>query len=147
MIDLSDIIAKIEEYAAIPAVVGYEDVFLDYLYEEFNNKNLHATKHRNLLEVSGDNPGSAIICAHIDRHGLVSLGDGEYVYAAQYIREIKYGERNEQTYMELESIANRFHGERVFSYDPKTGKQLGEGRIQTCLPSMLDGDALFHIGR
>jgi hypothetical protein len=91
---VESIIAKTMEYLSIPSVVGSEGFFLEHLYKDFSKRGLSAYKSPGLLTVHGDDPNSAILCAHIDRHGLISLGNGEYVYAAQYIREIKYGESN-----------------------------------------------------
>jgi len=143
--EVESIIAKTMEYLGIPAVVGYEQCFLTHLYNDFKSLGLPVFRHPRLLEVRGNDPHSAIICAHIDRHGLISIGDGEYVYAAQYIREIKYGEENRSSKKELESIAGRFEGETIFAYDPKTGKKLGKGIIEVCNPHMKNGDALFYV--
>jgi putative aminopeptidase FrvX len=142
---VESIIAKTMEYLSIPSVVGSERFFLNYLYNDFSAMGLSVFKHPGLLEVHGDDPGSAILCAHIDRHGLVSLGNGEYVYAAQYIREIKYGEENKASQKELKNITGRFDGETVFAYDPDTGQKLGSGVIETCENCILNGDAIFHV--
>jgi hypothetical protein len=85
------------------------------------------------------------LCAHIDRHGLISIGHGEYVYAAQYIKEIKYGQNNRASQKEIASITARFEGERIYAYDENTGKNLGAGIIKTCDPWLLKGDALFEV--
>ena len=47
-------------------------------------------------------------------HGLISIGDDEYVYAAQYMKEIKYGQNNRLARQQLEGIAKRFEGEKDF---------------------------------
>jgi putative aminopeptidase FrvX len=88
MIDL--IVKKTKEYLSVPSVVGHEKVFMEYLQDDFEDAGFTVFDYEGLLAVQGSAPDSAIICAHIDRHGLISLGDDEYVYAAQYMREIKY---------------------------------------------------------
>ncbi len=92
--DTDTAIAKTMEYLSVPAVVGHERFFLDHLENDFAALGLETCRYPGLLEVHGNDAHSAILCAHVDRHGLISLGKGEYAYAAQYIKEIKYGEAN-----------------------------------------------------
>lgn len=139
------LIAKTMEYLSIPSVVGSEQTFMNHLSQDFKGLGLQVLEHNGLLEICGKNPGSAIICAHTDRHGLISIGNNEYTYAAQYMKEIKYGENSQSSRSELASIAKRFEGERVFAYDPKTGEHLGKGIIESCDLEELSGDSLFYI--
>ena len=118
---------------------------MDFLYEDFKALGLSAYKHNGLLEITKDKPDCAIIAAHIDRHGLISLGDDEYVYAAQYIKEIKYGENNKSSRKLLEAISARFEGESVYAYHPYTGEKLAEGYIQACYPDIRNNDAQFFL--
>lgn len=143
--DVESIIAKTMEYLSIPSVVGFEQFFMDFLEEDFKKLGLSTIKYDGLLEVRGNNPNAAIVCAHIDRHGLVSLGNGEYAYAAQYIREIKYGEEHKSSKKELKNIAERFEDEPVFAYHPTTNARLGEGVITVSKSSMEDGDSIFYV--
>ncbi len=129
----------------MPSVVGYEQLFMNFLYNDFKKIGLSVFKSDGVLEIHGDAPKEAIICAHIDRHGLISLGGDEYVYAAQYIKEIKYGENNRSSQKQVESIAKRFEGEGVYAYHPDTGEVLAEGVIEACYPHMKDNDALFDV--
>ncbi len=143
--EIEIVIAKTMEYLSVPSVVGHETIFLDYLQKDMTALGLHACRYPGLLEVHGNDEHSAVICAHIDRHGLISLGKGEYAYAAQYIKEIKYGEANRSSRKEIESLGKRFAGEMVLAYDPKTGQHLGEGVIEVCHPMVLMGEALFYV--
>ncbi len=143
--EVDAVITKTIEYLAAPCVVGHEQYFLGYLLEDFKKLGLKTIRHDGLLEVHGSKPYSAILTAHIDRHGLISIGHGEYVYAAQYIKEIKYGQNNRNSQKEIAAITARFEGERVFAYDDTTGKNLGAGLIKTCDPFLLKGDALFEV--
>ena len=139
------IIAKTMEYLSIPSVVGHEQIFMDHLYEDFKSLNLSVTRRDGLLEISGKEPDSAIVCAHIDRHGLISIGNNEYAYAAQYMREIKYGEENRHSRKELLDIAERFEVERLNAYDSQTGFRLGEELIKTSRKALNNGDSIFLI--
>jgi putative aminopeptidase FrvX len=137
--------AKTINYLSLPCVVGHEQFFFNSLYNEFKSLGLQVCKYEGLLEIRGSKPLSGMICAHIDRHGLISIGHGEYVYAAQYVKEIKYGQNNRASQKEIASITKRFEGESVFAYNPHTGERLGSGIIKTCDPWLLQGDALFEI--
>src|SRR5688572_11984824 len=114
--DIETVIAKTMEYLSIPSVVGHEQFFINYLKKDFESLGALTVKHSGILEVYGNKPQDAVVCAHIDRHGLISLGKGEYAYAAQYIKEIKYGEANRSSRKELENLGKRFAGESVFAY-------------------------------
>jgi putative aminopeptidase FrvX len=136
---------KTIEYLAVPSVVGHEQHFFKYLKQDFENLGLKVTQHKGILEICGTNPRSNIISAHVDRHGLISVGDGQYAYAAQYVREEKYDEENNPSKKTLEAISGRFEGEIVFAFDSKNGERLGEGTIESCEASMENGDSIFHV--
>lgn len=136
---------KTIQYLTIPSVVGHESVFMEALARDFEKLNLRTEMHEGLLAVHGNAPHSAILCAHIDRHGLISIGSGNYVYAARHIREFKYGEICTQSQTELDSIVKRFVGEAVYAYDPQSGMRLGDGYIDAADCEILDGTNIFHI--
>lgn len=142
---LNLIVKKTIEYLSVPSVVGHEKFFMEYLYADFRKIGAYAYRNNGLLDVQGGEPYSAIVCAHLDRHGLICLGDGEFGYAAQYIKEAKYGENNQSSRKQVESIAKRFEGEKVYAYHPDTGENLGEGVIEACYPHMRNSDALFLV--
>ena len=113
------VVLKTIEYLAVPSVVGHEKHFLKYLADDFENLGLAVTQHEGILEISGREPNSNIISAHVDRHGLISMGNGQYAYAARYVRRHKYNEDSQPTLKTLNAISARFDDERVFAYDPK----------------------------
>lgn len=140
------VVAKTMQCLSVPAVVGHEGVLLRHLERDFQNIiGLSSIRHEGLLEIHGNDPHAGIICAHIDRHGLISIGGGEYAYAAQYMREIKYGEQNRSSITQLRDIAERFEDEIVYAYDPETGKKLGRGMIKPSEVGMVNGDSIFTI--
>lgn len=139
------VVSKTIEYLAIPSVVGHEKIFGRYLAKDFEKLGLRVREYRGILEVSPQNPNSQIISAHIDRHGLISIGEGKYQYAARNIKQYKYGEKNSSAKAVLNSISKRFDGERVFAYDPETGDHLGEGEIERCDTVSEKGRSIFYI--
>ncbi|MCI5060881.1 MAG: hypothetical protein MRY79_07405 [Alphaproteobacteria bacterium] len=139
------VLDKTLEYLSIPSVVGHEAHFTAYLAQDFEKLGLKTHNHKGLLEISGKTPHAQIISAHMDRHGLVSLGEGSYKYAAAHIREEKYGEENKPSKATLKAIGQRFEDETVFAYDPKTGEELGRGQIHVCETGMENGDPVFQI--
>ena len=138
-------VAKTIEYLSLPSVVGHEQHFFRYLKQDFVKLGLTVTQHEGILEISGNVPRSNIISAHVDRHGLISMGGGQYAYAAQYVREEKYGEENEPSKKTLEAISDRFEGELMYAYDPQNGDRLGEGTIRSCDPCMDNGNSIFYV--
>ncbi len=143
--DIEHVLAKTAEYLCIPSVVGYEQFFMRHLYDDFHSAGYTVEKHPHALVVSGNDPLSAIICAHIDRHGLVSTDNHKFTYAAQAIKEEKYKEFNQTTQTQVDAIAERFEGESMVAYDPQAGILLGHGTIKNCHLCKTTGNALFEI--
>jgi putative aminopeptidase FrvX len=139
------VVTKTIEYLAVPSVVGHEGIFIDFLKQDFEKLGINVTAHKGVLELSGKAPRSAIISAHIDRHGLISMGEGHYGYAAEYIKENKYDVDGTPTQKMLINIGERFNGEEVFAYDSTTGSKLGEGIISHAGPEMIDNNCIFKI--
>ena len=139
------VVTKTIEYLGIPSVVGHEQHFMRYLAKDFENLGLRVILRNGTLEISGQSPGDAVISAHADRHGLISIGNGEYAYAAQYMKEIKYGENNNSSIATLQAISERFADEIVFAYNSETGEKFGEGKIESCIKCMENGDSIFYV--
>ncbi len=139
------VVAKTIEYLAIPSVVGHEQHFIKFLIEDFEKLGLVVTKHNGLIEVSVAKPNNTIISAHIDRHGLISMGDGHYGYAAEYIKENKYNEDATPSRNMLNAIGERFDGEDVYAYESETGKTIGHGKISTQGPAIINDNCSFNI--
>lgn len=138
------LLAKTMEYLSIPSVVGHEELFTDHLEHDFKSLGLTVNRHLGLLEVSGKTPHAAIVCAHIDRHGLIGIGNGDFAYAAQYVRRNKYDEPNVHSKVEMERIIDRFENEDVYAYD-SDGARVGHGKITQCRKCDDTGSAIFHV--
>lgn len=139
------IIAKTMAYLSVPCVVGHERVFLRYLRKDFHALGFVTTDHEGLMAVHGKRPHSAIVCVHVDRHGLISLGEGVYEYAAQLVKEMKYGEPNPASQIEMQNIARRFIGEHMLAYDADSGVILDQGTIAAHETAEASGNALFTV--
>lgn len=140
------IIEKTLDYLDIPAVVGHEHAFMTYLFFEYKKMGLTIEIFDNLLCVYGEKKFDTILSAHLDRHGLISIGGGEYAYAGQYVREIKYGQNDRTSQKLLERIQDRFVGEEVYAYEPRSLRRLGSGKITACSADInKNGDAIFNI--
>ncbi len=139
------VVLKTIEYLKIPSVVGHEAFFLNYLKEDFEKLGLSVTQHNGLLEISGSKPYSNIITAHTDRHGLISIGDDKYAYAAQIIKQKKYNATSPYTEKTLKAIQERFIGEDVLAYCPKTGHILDHGIIMGTQTDDFTGQSYFII--
>ncbi len=139
------VVAKTVEYLAVPSVVGFEKHFIKFLKNDFENLGLTVVEHNGVLEVTGRDPKAAIISAHIDRHGIISRGNHQFGYAAEYMKETKYDQDKTPTERMIDAIGDRFNGEKVYAYDPQTGDKLGEGVISDSGPRVIDKDCIFTL--
>lgn len=117
------------EFLDQPSVVGFEQPFLDYLATCFEALGCRIEREEKLLAVAREPEQREIFSCHIDRHGLVATGDGEYEYAAYVTRLREYGEQAEPTCRMLKKIRGRFLEEPVYAYGGQTGERLVEGMI------------------
>lgn len=124
------VVAKTREYLRQPAVVGYEQLFLDYLARDFASLGCQIDRQTKLLAVWRSEAQPQILSVHIDRHGLVGTGGGEYEYAAYVARQSEYQEDLSIGREMLEKIRDRFLGEEVVAYEAETGRSLGESVIR-----------------
>lgn len=120
------IVAKLHEYLAVPAVVGYEQPFLRHLAADFESLGLRTRIDNGVLHTNGPNP-QLVITAHIDRHGLVSRGEGRLGYAAHVVKAEQYGEEVMASRSFVTIACARVANEAVVAYDPQSGAHLGTG--------------------
>ena len=128
-----------------PAVVGNEDAFFRVLRRELEEIGLKIEHYHGVLVAQGNDPHSLFLSAHIDRHGLLCTGPNEFQYAA-FIA----GNRGEvmgdsvSEYM-LNTIENRFQGQRVQAHMPYVGTYLGQGEITNSYVCPERGNLIFEV--
>ncbi|SMP73874.1 Putative aminopeptidase FrvX [Neorhodopirellula lusitana] len=128
-----------------PSVVGMEDAFFRVLRRELEEYPVKITRYHGLLVVQGDDPESVYLSAHVDRHGLLCTGPREFQYAA-FIAGNR-GELNGDSISEqfMETIAGRFHGQRVQAHAPYAGTYLGQGEITESYICQRRKNLIFEI--
>lgn len=126
---MTDFLHSLRALVREPSVVGMEDAFFRVLRRELEEYPVRVTRYHGLLVAQGSDPTSMYLSAHVDRHGLMCTGPNEFQYAA-FIAGNR-GELNGDSISEqfMETIAGRFHGQRVQAHTPYAGSYLGQGKI------------------
>ena len=124
------IIRKTVEYLESPSVVGFEGPFFAHLVRDFAALGCDVERHDKLLAVSRGPSRAEILSCHIDRHGLVGTGDGEFEYAAFVARANDDREDVAASRSMLRKICDRFFGEPVRAYAPGNGEILARGEVE-----------------
>lgn len=127
--DLADFLEILQLLIREPAVVGSEDAFFRTLLRELEEVGAHVQYYHGVLVAQGNRPHDLILSAHIDRHGLLCTGPNEFQYAAFIAgnqSELTGDSVSEQM---LQTIENRFQGQRVQAHLPYTGTYVGQGCI------------------
>jgi putative aminopeptidase FrvX len=143
--DLSDFLEILQHLVREPSVVGNEDSFFRMLRRELEEVGVEVERHLGILIASGSEPGSAILSAHIDRHGLLCTGPNEFQYAA-FIAANR-GELTGDSISEqmLDTIADRFTGQRVQAHLPYIGTYIGQGVISSSYLCPKRNNLIFEI--
>ncbi len=124
------VIEATQDFLRFPSVVGNERPFIDQLERTFSAIGCSTIRGDSVLEVKRDGTRPEVLSVHIDRHGLIGTGDGEYEYAAHVARSSRYGEDVRASFRALEAIRERFLGEAVVAYRAERGQHLGDGVIE-----------------
>lgn len=109
MDEISRIINIIDEFLEIPATIGYEIPFLDYLNKKISKLGYKTTLNPDYLHIkSKKSKAKYIFSVHIDRHGLIKNKENELEYAAFYWKKKKQLQfkREEVEQLEEEFIEN-----------------------------------------
>ncbi|MEB3213261.1 MAG: hypothetical protein VKL39_18065 [Leptolyngbyaceae bacterium] len=127
--ELAEFIEILQLLIREPAVVGSEDSFFRVLTRELEEVGATVQYYHGILVAQGSRPHEMILSAHIDRHGLLCTGPNEFQYAAFIAGN--QGELTGDSVSEqmLNTIENRFQGQRVQAHMPYTGTYLGQGCI------------------
>lgn len=121
--DADEVVSRTRRYLGTPAVVGFEDPFLDVLEAELVTAGRTIQRTSGVLAATG--PGPAVISAHVDRHGLITTDTDQLAYAAHD----PPGSHRPLTARTAATICRRFDREEVVAYDPTTGAPLGTGTV------------------
>ncbi|NJL48887.1 MAG: peptidase M42 [Leptolyngbyaceae cyanobacterium SM2_5_2] len=127
--DLGEFLEILQLLIREPAVVGCEDSFFRVLRRELEEVGAEVTYYHGVLVAQGSRPNELMLSAHVDRHGLLCTGPNEFQYAAFIAgnqSELTGDSVSEQM---LNTIENRFQGQRVQAHLPYTGTYIGQGLI------------------
>lgn len=144
--ELQEFIEILRPLIREPSVVGNEDSFFRVLrreLEEFDHLNVQL--YHGVLVAQGDRPHELFLSAHIDRHGLLCTGPNEFQYAA-FIAGNR-GEVMGDSVSEhmLNTIDNRFQGQRVQAHFPYTGTYLAQGEITNSYICPERNNLIFEV--
>lgn len=128
-----------------PAVVGAEHTFFRILQRELEERGARVTWYQGLLVAQGDRPESAYLSAHIDRHGLICTGPGEFQYAAFVAANRSDLLGNSVSEKLISKVADRFLGAKLYGYQPWSGLYLGSGQIKNAFHCEKRNNLIFDV--
>jgi putative aminopeptidase FrvX len=128
-----------------PAVVGAEHSLFRILQREFEERGAHVTWYEGLLVAQGRNPGSLMLSAHADRHGLVCTGPNEFQYAAFVAGARSDLLGNSVSEQMMRKIIGRFPRTPVYAYEPWNGAYCGKGEITRAYICERRGNVIFEV--
>ena len=143
--EMSRFLDILKQLIRTPSVVGSEHSFFLSLKRELEEIGIEATLYEGLLVAEGSEPGSGMISAHIDRHGLICTGPNEFQYVAfiaQNRGDLTGDSVAEKTYKD---IIGRFMHQRVQAYEPWSGAYLGLGTIDNAYLCERRSNLLFNV--
>lgn len=144
-VDLASFLDILRQLIREPAVVGTEDSFFRVVRRELEEIEVHVQHYKGVLVARGKNPDSLFLSAHVDRHGLVCTGPKEFQYAA--FTATNQGELTGDSVSEqmIETIKDRFHGQRVQAHLPYVGSYLGQGTITNSFVCPNRRNLIFEV--
>jgi len=135
----------LKELIRQPSVVGAEHSFFRMLQRELEERGTKVTWYEGLLVAQGNRPFSTMFSAHIDRHGLICTGPGEFQYAA-FIAANRTDLLNNSVSEELMSkVTERYQMEEVYAYEPWSGVYRGQGIIRNTFVCEYRNNLIFEI--
>lgn len=143
--DLEEFLDILRHLIREPAVVGSEDSFFRVVRRELEEVGVETCSYKGVLVARGAEPDSLILSSHVDRHGLVCTGPNEFQYAA--FTATNQGELTGDSVSEqmIETIKDRFHGQRVQAHIPYIGTYLGQGTITRSFVCPHRRNLLFEV--
>lgn len=144
-VDLASFLDILRQLIREPAVVGTEDSFFRVVRRELEEIEVDVKHYKGVLVARGGNPDGLFLSAHVDRHGLVCTGPNEFQYAA--FTATNQGELTGDSVSEqmIETIKDRFHGQRVQAHLPYVGSYLGQGTITNSFVCPNRRNLIFEV--
>jgi len=128
-----------------PSVVGAEHAFFRVLQRELEERGAKVTWYEGVLVAQGSRPQSAMLSAHVDRHGLVCTGPNEFQYAAFVSGRRSDLLGNSVSEKLMCKVAGRFRDVPVVAYEPWSGAYLGRGTIVDSHVSERRKNLIFNV--
>ena len=128
-----------------PSVVGSEHSFFRHLQRELEERGAKVSWYEGVLVAQGMAPKSQYISAHIDRHGLICTGPNEFQYAAFVAGSRSDLLGNSVSEQLMQSVLDRFAGEKVYAYEPWSGAYRGTGKIESAHVCEFRNNLIFEI--
>lgn len=128
-----------------PSVVGAEHSFFRVLQRELEERGAKVTWYEGVLVAQGSRPHSLFFSSHIDRHGLICTGPNEFQFAAFVAGARSDLLGNSVSEQLMRKIVNRFHGEKVFAYEPWSGSYRGSGDIKNARICEYRNNLIFEL--
>jgi putative aminopeptidase FrvX len=142
---LDDYLILLGQLVRQPSVVGAERAFFRTLCRELDDVGVKLTQYEGLLVAEGTRPDSTYLSVHVDRHGLICTGPGEFQYAAFIAKHRADQLGNSVSYQTFGTLAGRFHKEAVEAYEPWTGEYLGRGIITDAYLCDRRNNVIFQV--
>lgn len=143
--NLDDYLVLLGQLVRQPSVVGAERAFFRTLRRELDDIGVKVTRYEGLLVAEGARPESTYLSVHVDRHGLICTGPGEYQYAAFVAKHRADQLGNSVSEQTFGTLAGRFHREAVEAYEPWTGEYLGRGIITDAYLCERRNNVIFQV--
>ena len=144
-IHFDDYVDLLAELIRFPSVVGSEHSFFRALQRALEERGARISWYEGLLVAQGSDPESALLSAHIDRHGLICTGPNEFQYAAFIAANRSDLLGNSVSESLMHKVADRFDGLPVMGYEPWSGAYFGAGRIQSAYVCEHRNNLIFQL--
>lgn len=143
--DLEEYLDILRHLIREPSVVGSEDAFFRIVRRELEEVDIELASYKGVLVARGRDPDSLYLSAHVDRHGLICTGPNEFQYAAFTTNNHSDLTGDSVSEQMIETIKDRFHGQRVQAHIPYVGTYLGQGTITRSFVCPHRRNLLFEV--
>lgn len=142
---LQDFLSTLQLLVREPSVVGMEDAFFRVLRRELEEVGADVQYYQGVLVAQGTEPQRLILSAHIDRHGLLCTGPNEFQYAAFIASNQSELTGDSVSEQMINTIQDRFAGQRVQAHLPYAGSYLGQGSITRSFVCPQRNNLIFEL--